>query len=81
MFLTESVFQGRVFVVGHSNDEHCVSHETGRRTTSISVRKDQCGVVTTRSVCFILTDVFDFAPLMERQLSNLQFGVILSKSD
>uniref|UniRef100_A0A0N5A9R2 ZP domain-containing protein n=1 Tax=Syphacia muris TaxID=451379 RepID=A0A0N5A9R2_9BILA len=49
VFLTESVFQGRVFVVGHSNDKRCVSYETGRRTTSISVRKDQCGVVTTRS--------------------------------
>uniref|UniRef100_A0A915CCS5 ZP domain-containing protein n=1 Tax=Parascaris univalens TaxID=6257 RepID=A0A915CCS5_PARUN len=49
VFLTESVFQGRVYVVGHSSDEHCVSRDTGRRTTSISVRKDQCGVVITRS--------------------------------
>ncbi|VDM37223.1 unnamed protein product [Toxocara canis] len=49
VFLTESVFQGRVYVVGHSSEEQCVSRDTGRRTTSISVRKDQCGVVITRS--------------------------------
>ncbi|VDN50334.1 unnamed protein product [Dracunculus medinensis] len=49
VFLTESVFQGRVYVVGHSNEDQCVSRDTGRRTTSISIRKDQCGVVTTRS--------------------------------
>ncbi|VBB30034.1 unnamed protein product, partial [Acanthocheilonema viteae] len=49
VFLTESVFQGRIYVVGHSNDEHCVSRDTGRRTTSITVRKDQCGVAITRS--------------------------------
>ncbi|KAK0429218.1 hypothetical protein QR680_011257 [Steinernema hermaphroditum] len=49
VFLTEDFFRGRIFVVGHSDDEHCVSREVGRKTTSISVRKDQCGVVTTRS--------------------------------
>ncbi|CAG9533648.1 unnamed protein product [Cercopithifilaria johnstoni] len=49
VFLTESVFQGRVYVVGHSNDGRCVSRDTGRRTTSITVRKDQCGVAITRS--------------------------------
>uniref|UniRef100_A0A1I7VEH3 ZP domain-containing protein n=1 Tax=Loa loa TaxID=7209 RepID=A0A1I7VEH3_LOALO len=50
VFLTESVFQGRIYVVGHSNDGRCVSRDTGRRTTSITVRKDQCGVAITRSV-------------------------------
>uniref|UniRef100_A0A1I8EZE6 ZP domain-containing protein n=2 Tax=Wuchereria bancrofti TaxID=6293 RepID=A0A1I8EZE6_WUCBA len=50
VFLTESVFQGRIYVVGHSNDERCVSRDTGRQTTSITVRKDQCGVAITRSV-------------------------------
>lgn len=50
VFLTESVFQGRIYVVGHSNEEGCVSRDTGRRTTSITVRKDQCGVAITRSV-------------------------------
>ncbi|VDK49623.1 unnamed protein product, partial [Anisakis simplex] len=49
VFLTESVFQGRVYVVGHSNEEECVSRDTGRRTTSISIKKDRCGVVITRS--------------------------------
>uniref|UniRef100_A0A0N5D4U6 ZP domain-containing protein n=1 Tax=Thelazia callipaeda TaxID=103827 RepID=A0A0N5D4U6_THECL len=53
VFLTESVFQGRIYVLGHSNDERCVSRDTGRRTTSITVRKDQCGVVVTRSVSSI----------------------------
>ncbi|KAI6208281.1 ZP domain-containing protein [Aphelenchoides besseyi] len=50
VFLTEDVFQGRVFVPGFANDTACVSRETGRRTTSITIRKDQCGVTTTRSV-------------------------------
>ncbi|KAI6182243.1 ZP domain-containing protein [Aphelenchoides bicaudatus] len=49
VFLTEDIFQGRVFVVGHANEEGCFSREVGRRTTSITIRKDQCGVVTTRS--------------------------------
>ncbi|KAI1730674.1 cuticlin-1 [Ditylenchus destructor] len=49
VFLTEEIFQGRVFVVGHANDTNCVSREVGRKSTSIIVRKDQCGVVTIRS--------------------------------
>ncbi|KAI6229018.1 ZP domain-containing protein [Aphelenchoides fujianensis] len=49
VFLTEDVFLGRVFVPGFANDTNCVSRETGRRTTSITIRKDQCGVTTTRS--------------------------------
>ncbi|KAE9550676.1 hypothetical protein FO519_006119 [Halicephalobus sp. NKZ332] len=49
VFLTEDVFNGRVFVVGHANETDCVSREVGRRTTSISVKKDRCGVVTIRS--------------------------------
>uniref|UniRef100_A0A7E4VZ23 ZP domain-containing protein n=1 Tax=Panagrellus redivivus TaxID=6233 RepID=A0A7E4VZ23_PANRE len=49
VFLTEDVFKGRVFVVGHANETDCVSREVGRRTTSISIRRDRCGVVTTRS--------------------------------
>ena len=56
VFLTEDVFNGRVFVVGHANESDCVSREVGRRTTSISVRKDRCGVVTIRSVCFFCYD-------------------------
>lgn len=50
VFLTEDIFQGRVFVVGHANETNCVSRETGRRSTSITVNKDECGVVTIRSV-------------------------------
>jgi hypothetical protein len=29
VFLTEDIFQGRVFVVGHANDDGCFSRETG----------------------------------------------------
>lgn len=50
--MTEDIFQGRVFVVGHANDTRCVSREIGRRSTSITVRKENCGVVTIRSVIF-----------------------------
>uniref|UniRef100_A0A8R1HZE3 ZP domain-containing protein n=1 Tax=Caenorhabditis japonica TaxID=281687 RepID=A0A8R1HZE3_CAEJA len=39
-------FAGRVFVLGHSQDKDCVSRETGRRTTSITVPRDKCGVET-----------------------------------
>uniref|UniRef100_A0A914YJF4 ZP domain-containing protein n=1 Tax=Panagrolaimus superbus TaxID=310955 RepID=A0A914YJF4_9BILA len=49
VFLTEDNFQGRVFVVGHANETDCSSRDIGRRQTSISVRKDRCGVVTIRS--------------------------------
>uniref|UniRef100_A0A915EKL2 ZP domain-containing protein n=1 Tax=Ditylenchus dipsaci TaxID=166011 RepID=A0A915EKL2_9BILA len=49
VFLTEDLFQGRVFVVGHANDTNCVSREVGRKSTSITVRRDQCGVATIRS--------------------------------
>uniref|UniRef100_A0AC35GX70 ZP domain-containing protein n=1 Tax=Panagrolaimus sp. PS1159 TaxID=55785 RepID=A0AC35GX70_9BILA len=49
VFLTEDTFQGRVFVVGHANDPDCVTRDVGRRQTSISVKKDRCGVVTVRS--------------------------------
>ncbi|KIH49870.1 hypothetical protein ANCDUO_20054 [Ancylostoma duodenale] len=41
---------GRVFVIGHANDTRCFSRNIGRRTTSILINKDECGVVTTRSV-------------------------------
>jgi hypothetical protein len=50
VFLTEQVFQGRVYVVGHANEPECQSRDTGRRTTSITIPKDKCSVVTTRSV-------------------------------
>ncbi|EFP12423.1 CRE-CUTL-14 protein [Caenorhabditis remanei] len=46
VFLTESNFLGRVFVLGHSQDKECVSREIGRRTTSITVPRDKCGVET-----------------------------------
>ncbi|KHJ94248.1 hypothetical protein OESDEN_05828 [Oesophagostomum dentatum] len=49
VFLTEALFEGRIFVIGHSNDTRCVSRDTGRRTTSILINKNDCGVVTTRS--------------------------------
>ncbi|KAL6732409.1 hypothetical protein Aduo_003171 [Ancylostoma duodenale] len=49
VFLTEAVFEGRVFVIGHANDTRCFSRNIGRRTTSILINKDECGVVTTRS--------------------------------
>ncbi|KJH41970.1 hypothetical protein DICVIV_12054 [Dictyocaulus viviparus] len=50
IFLTEAIFEGRIFVIGHSNDSRCASRNIGRRTTSIIINKDECGVVTTRSV-------------------------------
>lgn len=50
VFLTQEIFEGRVFVVGHVNETECVTRDTGKKTTSITIRKDQCGVVTTRSV-------------------------------
>ncbi|CAB3407935.1 unnamed protein product [Caenorhabditis bovis] len=46
VFLTESPFLGRVFVLGHSHDKDCVSLERGRRTTSITVPRNKCGVET-----------------------------------
>ncbi|VDL83186.1 unnamed protein product [Nippostrongylus brasiliensis] len=58
VFLTEAIFEekcselvplGRIFVIGHANDTKCFSRNTGRRTTSILINKDECGVVTTRS--------------------------------
>ncbi|VDP08396.1 unnamed protein product, partial [Heligmosomoides polygyrus] len=39
----------RIFVIGHANDTKCFSRNVGRRTTSILINKDECGVVTTRS--------------------------------
>ncbi|KAH7728323.1 cuticlin 1 precursor [Aphelenchoides avenae] len=45
----EDLFQGRVFVVGHANETDCVSRDVGRKSTSITIRKDSCGVVTIRS--------------------------------
>ncbi|VDO24029.1 unnamed protein product [Haemonchus placei] len=50
VFLTEALFEGRIFVIGHSNDTNCFSRDVGRLTTSILIDKDKCGVVTTRSV-------------------------------
>ncbi|VDN32212.1 unnamed protein product [Cylicostephanus goldi] len=41
--------EGRIFVIGHANDSRCFSRETGQRTTSILINKDDCGVITTRS--------------------------------
>uniref|UniRef100_A0A915N673 ZP domain-containing protein n=1 Tax=Meloidogyne javanica TaxID=6303 RepID=A0A915N673_MELJA len=49
VFLTEDLFQGRVFVVGHSNETGCSSRDIGKKSTSIIVKKDNCGVVTIRS--------------------------------
>ncbi|XGW23940.1 hypothetical protein V3C99_005836 [Haemonchus contortus] len=49
VFLTEALFEGRIFVIGHSNDTNCFSRDVGRLTTSILIDKDKCGVVTTRS--------------------------------
>uniref|UniRef100_A0A1I7WYD3 ZP domain-containing protein n=1 Tax=Heterorhabditis bacteriophora TaxID=37862 RepID=A0A1I7WYD3_HETBA len=49
VFLTEAIFEGRIFVIGHANDTRCFSRNTGRRTTSIIINKSECGVVTTRS--------------------------------
>ncbi|CAD5209461.1 unnamed protein product [Bursaphelenchus xylophilus] len=49
VFLTEDVFQGRVFVVGHSNETECSSRDIGRKTTSIVIPKNKCGVTITRS--------------------------------
>ncbi|PIO72002.1 zona pellucida-like domain protein [Teladorsagia circumcincta] len=40
---------GRIFVIGRANDSNCFSRDIGRRTTSILIDKDKCGVVTTRS--------------------------------
>lgn len=37
-------------MIGHANDTKCFSRNVGRRTTSILINKDECGVVTTRSV-------------------------------
>uniref|UniRef100_A0A0K0DA71 ZP domain-containing protein n=1 Tax=Angiostrongylus cantonensis TaxID=6313 RepID=A0A0K0DA71_ANGCA len=62
VFLTEDTFKGitlsfsnvlhlgRIFVIGHANDSRCSSRDTGRRTTSIIINKNECGVITTRSV-------------------------------
>ncbi|EYB90175.1 hypothetical protein Y032_0222g2591 [Ancylostoma ceylanicum] len=52
VFLTEAIFEGRIFVIGHANDTRCFSRNTGRRTTSILINKDECGVITTRSVIY-----------------------------
>jgi len=46
---TEEDFEGKVFAKGFFNDSNCVSREQGRRTTSITIDKNQCGVVTRRS--------------------------------
>lgn len=46
---TEQNFEGKIFVKGFFNDSNCVAREQGRKTTSISVNKNQCGVVTRRS--------------------------------
>ncbi|VDM61389.1 unnamed protein product [Angiostrongylus costaricensis] len=50
VFLTEDTFKGRIFVIGHANDSRCSSRDTGRRTTSIIINKNECGVITTRSI-------------------------------
>ncbi|KAK5983709.1 ZP domain-containing protein, partial [Trichostrongylus colubriformis] len=49
VFLTEALFEGRIFVIGHANDTNCFSRDVGRRSTSILINKEKCGVVTTRS--------------------------------
>uniref|UniRef100_A0A914UX55 ZP domain-containing protein n=2 Tax=Plectus sambesii TaxID=2011161 RepID=A0A914UX55_9BILA len=49
VFLTQEIFEGRVYVVGHANESGCQTRDTGKKTTSITVRKDQCDVKTTRS--------------------------------
>jgi len=50
VFLTEDLFNGRVFVVGHANETDCFSRDVGRKTTTISVPKDRCGVTSIRSI-------------------------------
>ncbi|CAJ0584462.1 unnamed protein product, partial [Mesorhabditis spiculigera] len=50
VFLTDDDFQGRIFVVGHSNESDCVSREKIHpRSPHIIIDKNKCGVVTTRS--------------------------------
>ncbi|KAK6019606.1 hypothetical protein OSTOST_14753 [Ostertagia ostertagi] len=50
VFLTEALFEGRIFVIGRANDSNCFSRDVGRRTTSILIDKNKCGVATTRSI-------------------------------
>ncbi|PAV56488.1 hypothetical protein WR25_00200 [Diploscapter pachys] len=49
VFITEDVFQGRIYAIGHANDSRCVSRDIGKRTTSIIINKNECGVEIRRT--------------------------------
>lgn len=50
VFNLQDNFNGKIYVQGFANDSKCVAQERGRRTTSISIPKDGCGVTSLRSV-------------------------------
>lgn len=50
VFNLNDTFNGKVYVNGFANDSNCLSEERGRRTASLSVPKNGCGVTTLRSV-------------------------------
>lgn len=49
IFNTRDDFQGRVFAVGHSEKPECSTTERERRTTSIELDKESCGIVQLRT--------------------------------
>lgn len=49
-FLLRNNFEGHVYVKGHYNETQCRTGQTGRRTASIRLSFNSCGVQRTRSL-------------------------------
>lgn len=54
IFLTRDIFNGRIFVRGHSRSPGCFSRDIGKRLTSIKINTSMCNVKVAKSVMYIL---------------------------
>lgn len=53
IFLTRDIFNGRIFVRGHSRSPGCFSRDIGKRLTSIKINTSMCNVKVAKSVIIL----------------------------